>query len=257
MIKTFEHNGQKLAYTSHGQSDEIAFIWAHGWGVDHQYFMPLSQSLSQVGQHYLVDFPGFGQSPRPQEDWRVEDYAEFMKNFAAQLPQKQKIWIGHSFGGRVGVMMAANYPESIDKMVMIAAAGLKQKMSLYRRVKSFITVRIFKFMKMFAKDEEALNKLRSKYGSADYKNAGAMRPIFMNTIARYLNEEAKKVTCPTKLYYGALDTEAKPDMGERFSKLIPNSDFEIFDGMDHYTILTKGQHKLAQRIKNFAGEKNA
>ena len=252
-MNTFEHNHQKLSYIHHGQGD-IVFVWVHGWGVDHQYLVNLSKDLSSLGQHYLVDLPGFGNSPKPEKDWFISDYAEFMHHFLNSQENKHIVWIGHSFGCRVGTKLAAHYPDLVKKMVFIAGSGLPIKRSLFQRMNIFLRIRLFKFMKLFVRGEENLNKLRSKFGSSDYRTAGDMRQIFMNTFSEHLSEDAKKISCPVTLLYGELDTETPPSMGEDYHSLIKDSSLEIFDGLDHYTILTKGQHQLAHRIKNFIKE---
>ena len=250
----YEYNNQKMAYFRHGSGTD-AYIWVHGWGCDYHFFQNLSESLTQYGTHYVVDIPGFGDSPTPNEDWNLKSYADFFKGFIDEVKADNIIWVGHSYGGRIGVKLASLYPDALNKMVLVAAAGLPQKRSLLEKIKIFIKVRSFKFMKMFVRDEKALEELRSKHGSADYKNAGDMRKIFVTTFAENLEKDAQNITCPVALYYGEHDTATKPDMGRRYNKLIAGSVFEEFKGLDHFTIVTKGQHQIAQRIKKFVEKK--
>ncbi len=250
IMNIFEYNNQKMAYLRHGHG-KTAFIWVHGWGSNHQFFTNLSKSLSQMGTHYVVDIPGFGESPQPDQDWDLTQYAEFFNHFLDDVKQDNIIWVGHSYGCRVGVKLAASYKDSIDKMVLIAAAGLPQKRSPFEKLKVFFKVKFFKLMKLFIRSEEKLNQLRSKHGSTDYKNAGTMRPIFIKTVSENLSEDAKNINCPVALYYGENDLETKPDMGSRYSKLIKDSKFETFKHLDHFSIVTKGQSQIAQRIKKF------
>lgn len=254
-MKTFKYKDEKMAYVDCGAGD-TAFIWAHGWGVDHKYFIPLVDSLKTHGRHYILNLPGFGESPRPNANWYIKDYADFINKFALNLKERKVVWVGHSFGGRIGIKLAALYPKTFYKMVIIAGSGLPPKRSLLKKTHLFLRVHLFKLMKLFVRNEKALNSLRSKFGSSDYKNAGNMRAIFMNTFREFLEEDAQKIQCPVALYYGEFDTETKPDIGARFNKLIPNSSFEILEDYDHYTILTKGQHQLASRIINFTRKKN-
>ena len=248
----YEYKNQKMAYVKHGSGDKT-FLWVHGWGSNHQFLLNLSESLGNLGTHYVVDIPGFGQSPKPKEDWDLRQYAEFFTQFIDEIKQGKLIWVGHSYGCRVGVKLAGNFENKIDQMVLIAAAGLPQKRSIFEKIKIFIKVRTFKIMKMFVFDEKKLEELRSKHGSSDYKNAGDMRNIFMKTVPENLSEDAKNISCPVALYYGEHDGATKPDMGRRYNQLIPNSSFEMFKGLDHFSIASKGQHQIAQRIKKFIG----
>lgn len=246
----YEYNNQKMAYIRHGSGDQT-YLWVHGWGSNHHFLKTLSESLTQHGTHYVVDIPGFGDSPKPTDDWVLENYAAFFTHFIKEIKAENLIWVGHSYGCRIGVKLASLYPEIIDQMALIAAAGLPQKRSLLQKMKIFIKVRSFKFMKMFIRDENKLEELRSNHGSTDYKNAGDMRTIFVKTFSENLEEDARNIQCPVALYYGEHDEATKPDMGRRYNKLIPKSSFEEFKGLDHFSIVLKGQHLIAQRIKKF------
>lgn len=221
--------------------------------MTHHFFKNLSESLGQLGTHYIVDIPGFGESPVPDNDWDLAQYAAFFKAFAEHVQQDKLIWVGHSYGCRIGVKVAAHFPDIVYQMVFIAGAGLAQKRSLFEKIRIFTKVRIFKLMKMFVRSEEKLEELRNKHGSSDYKNAGAMRQVFVKTFSEDLSEEAKKIQCPVALYYAEHDDATKVDMGRRYNELIPNSVFEEFKGLDHFSIVTKGQHQIAHRIKKFVG----
>ena len=165
------------------------------------------------------------------------------------------IWLAHSYGGRIGVKLASSYPDLIDKMVLIAAAGLPPKRSFLEKISILIKTRSFKLMKCFVRDKKKLEELRSKHGSPDYKKAGEMRKIFIKTFAENLEEDAKNIKCPVALYYGENDVATKPDIGRRYNKFITDSHFEEFKGLDHFTIVSRGQHQLAQRIKKFVEDK--
>ena len=60
-------------------------IWAHGWGQDRRAFLPLATSLARSAHHTLLDFPGFGDSPRPPEDWDTADYADAVAEWLGAL----------------------------------------------------------------------------------------------------------------------------------------------------------------------------
>ncbi|MEM7651111.1 MAG: alpha/beta hydrolase, partial [Pseudomonadota bacterium] len=65
---------QDIYHEKIGQ-DGHAVFWGHGWGQNLDAFKPLAQSLSSLGQHWVVDFPGFGKSPTPEDVWGTQDYA--------------------------------------------------------------------------------------------------------------------------------------------------------------------------------------
>lgn len=231
-------------------------VWGHGWGHDMHAFDACVQSLAPRAAHLQLDFPGFGQSPKPPDSWTTAEYADAIADLIhpcrAKPNLKTILWVGHSFGGRVGVQLAARHPDLVDGLFLIAAAGLPERRSLAKRLKISLRVLTFKLLKRLAPLLDlSLDKLRGKFGSADYRNAGPMRQIFINTIRENLSEQARQIKCPVQLVYGSDDTEAPPDIGESYRRLIPNAELFILPQQDHYTVLGSGRHIVLKKLLAF------
>ena len=251
IMQNFTHYGQSMKYVEIGDKNaDTAVIWAHGWGTNHKEFMPAAEPLKNMAAHYFIDFPGFGHSPVPTETWAPKDYAVFMGAFIKSLPHKNIIWIGHSFGCRVGVNLTAQNPDIIKQMILIAAAGLKRKRPFHKKIEYFIKVYTYKGLKRLVPTGlVSENWLKSRFGSTDYKNAGNLRNILIKTVNEHLETIAPAIQCPVTLIYGSKDDQTPVSMGQKYEQLIPNANLVVLDGYDHYTILTMGRHQLAALIK--------
>ena len=64
-------------------------------------------------------------------------------------------------------------------MVLVAGAGLKRRRGLLERLRIALRVRAFKTLKLLERLGVDVAARKARYGSADYRNAGAMRPIFV------------------------------------------------------------------------------
>src|ERR1051325_11137519 len=104
------------------QVEAPLLVWAHGWGHTHANLLPLAEAMQSSARSVLLDFPGFGASPLPAEAWGTAKYAEACAECLASLPPGRRLWIGHSFGCRVGLQLAARHPEAVDGLFLIAAA---------------------------------------------------------------------------------------------------------------------------------------
>lgn len=234
-----------------GGASPVQIVWAHGWGQSGEAFAPLAQSFAPFATNYLLDFPGFGQNPPPAEAWGTFDYANDTAGWLKTLPAAKRIWVGHSFGCRVGIQIAANYPYLFDKMVLIAAAGLKRKRTLFQKMNHNAKVITFKTLKHLTPEGPKRDALRARFGSDDYRAAGVLRESFVRIVNEDLKEEAKKVSCPTLIIVGSQDTDTPPEMSQRLNAKIPNASLHILDGFDHHTILGPGRHQVASLIKEF------
>jgi pimeloyl-ACP methyl ester carboxylesterase len=226
-------------------------IWAHGWGHTHRAFLPLAESVRRTASSILVDFPGFGASPPPPGPWGTADYADAVAEWLTTLPAGRRIWIGHSFGCRVGLRLAARHADAVQGLFLVAAAGLPPQRSAAARVRMAARRWVFRIMRSLTPEGPARDRLRERFGSADYRQAGAMRPVLVKTVSENLSDVARAVRCPVALVYGENDRETPPEIGERLQRLIPNAQLHVLRGFDHWNVLTEGQHQLTHRLTEF------
>jgi pimeloyl-ACP methyl ester carboxylesterase len=230
--------------------EEPQLVWAHGWGHTHANLLPLAEAM-RPAHSALIDFPGFGASPLPPGVWGTADYADACADWLARLPPGRRLWIGHSFGCRVGLQLAARHPEAIAGLFLIAAAGLQPRRSLTQRLRLLSRRWTFRLARSFVPEGPARERLRHRFGSADYVRAGPLRPILSKTVSEDLTEVAGRVRCPTVLVYGDQDRETPPDIGERLRALIPDTRLYLLRGFDHWNVLTEGRHQVTHRLAEF------
>ncbi len=248
----FTVKNTKFAYRALGATEKPQVLWGHGWGQNHQAMIPIAQSLASLGTHKVIDFPGFGKSDEPPEVWGTEDYADAIAQWINEQNIAPIIWVGHSFGGRVGIQLAARYPELVSGMFLIASAGLKPQKPLHKKLYLKFRIAIFKFLKKLIPLGLSQDWLKSKFGSSDYKSlSGIMQKIFIRTVNEDLNEQAARIKCPVTLVYGENDHETPPKMGYALEKLIKNAKMILLEGQDHYTVLQGGHHQVALLLKQF------
>jgi pimeloyl-ACP methyl ester carboxylesterase len=250
----FDALGAEFRYAARGAPLAAAaaqVIWAHGWGQDHRVFLPLAEQIERAGSHLLLDFPGFGASPPPPAAWGTEDYADAVAAWLATLPRAPRLWVGHSFGCRIGLRLAARHPQSVDGLTLVAAAGLRRRRTLAQRLQLGAKVAAYKTLKQLGRMRFPVERWRSRFGSSDYRSAGAMRPILVKVVQEDLSDVARHVRCPTLLIYGSRDTETPPEIGRRFERLIPEARLVLVEGFDHYSILGEGRHQVLHQLNQF------
>jgi pimeloyl-ACP methyl ester carboxylesterase len=234
-------NGVNVHYFDTGSGETVLFL--HGWGTDFLSFKPFLEALAPYYRVCAVDLPGFGQSDEPPAAWAVDDYGDFVLNFMARLGIDRVILIGHSFGGRISIKLAARRepPVTITKIILVNSAGIrppktvrqKIRLLIYRGVKGIISIGGIK--KQFP---GLLEKWRKKHGSPDYLNATPrMRECFIRVINEDLTPCLPRISCPTLLIWGTEDQETPLGDGKLMEQLIPDAGLVTLEKAGHYSFL--------------------
>lgn len=93
---------------------------AYGWGNFGQNVAELSKSFRVL----VVDLPGYGKSDKPEvTTGRYGFYADTFKAMLAELGIEKAHIVGMATGGAAAMMMAIRYPEIVDRLVLVSAAG--------------------------------------------------------------------------------------------------------------------------------------
>ncbi len=237
MDKYIELKGTKVHYTEQGEGRPIILL--HGWGCDTTTLASVERVAVDTHKVYNIDFPGFGKSEEPPEVWDVYDYADMLAEFIEKLGIERPSMLGHSFGGRVGIIHASRH--DVDKLILVDAAGVKPRRSL----SYYLKVYQFKAMKRLAlltmgkkKGGEFIERQRAKRGSSDYRGASPrMRAIMSKVVNEDLCHLMPAIKAPTLLIWGENDTATPIGDARKMEKLIPGSGLVSFAGCGHYSFL--------------------
>lgn len=229
-----------------------------GWGGSHETwadFMNLARP--QFTDVVCIDLPGFGGVATPQTVWGVEQYAEYVKRKIAKLPPGPKILLGHSFGGQVSAYCVANNPEIVEKYILVAGAVFRPSRTI-RRAFFFIVAKFGKILFKIPIIEHlgvwAKKMLYRTADSPDYAaTSGIKQDIFKKIIRQDLTEELPKITTPTLIVWGTLDSYLPVKDAHHAQELIPQSQLEIIPGGTHGLHLHQ-KDKLLELITKFVYE---
>ncbi len=232
-----EISGVKVNYTVSGKGSDM--ILMHGWGCEASTLASIERVAAETHTVYNIDFPGFGGSQEPPEVWGVEDYAGMLRQFIEKLGISNPVLLGHSFGGRVGILYASQYP--VDKLILVDAAGVKPKRSLkyYFKVYSFKTIkRLAPLVMGKKKAAEYIEQQRAKRGSSDYSSSTPMmRAIMSKVVNEDLRHLMPQIKAPALLIWGENDTATPMRDARIMENLIPGAGLVSFPGCGHYSFL--------------------
>lgn len=96
-----------------------AVVLVHGIGVSHRYYRRLHGLLSETGDTYSIDLPGFGKTPRPDHTLSVPDHATYILGALEQLGVLDFVLVGHSMGAQFAVETALQQPGRVPQLVLM------------------------------------------------------------------------------------------------------------------------------------------
>lgn len=239
MLKEIDINGQKISYTDSGNPDGVPILMMHGWGCNHTTLASIESILASKMRVLNVDLPGFGTSAEPADIWGVEEYTRCMESLLDKLAIEKPVLLGHSFGGRISILMASR--RDIRKVILTDAAGVKPR----RSVKYYIKIYFYKFIRRILpllvgkkNGEKLLDIYRGRAGSSDYSSATPrMRAILSKCVNEDLCGVMPGITAPTLLIWGESDTATPISDARKMNSLIPDSGIVSFPGCGHYSFL--------------------
>jgi pimeloyl-ACP methyl ester carboxylesterase len=185
-----------------------------------------------------LDLPGFGgASPPPERAVGAAGYAGLVAP-ALDVCADRVVVLGHSFGGRVAVNLAAEWPERVAALVL---TGVPRLVAPERVPSPSAGYRLVRWLHRHGVVSDGrMETLRRRRGSDDYRNAtGVMRDVLVIAVNEHYEAVLPLVTCPVELVWGDDDTAAPVAGAERaVSRFGAGATLTIVPGAGHLTPLT-------------------
>lgn len=232
--------GLNIAQTIIGNGQPVVLL--HGWGANIKLVYPLAERLAPLGYRvYMLDLPGFGQSDPPPQAWTIFDYANFVLAYLDYQQLERCYLFGHSFGGRLGLILGSEHGKRVIKLALADSAGIVPKMSLLKQLRltsyKFVRDRLYR-IGATALANQLRDRYNARYGSSDLQHvSGIMRDTFIKVVNQDLLPYAARVQPATILFWGEKDEDTPLWYGQLFEKTIPDAGLIVHKGAGHYSYL--------------------
>ncbi|MET7518204.1 alpha/beta hydrolase [Streptomyces sp. NPDC005356] len=250
-------HGYRRAYRIAGEGPVVLLI--HGVGANSAHWEDCFEPLARRHTVIAPDLLGHGHSAKPRADYSVAAYANGLRDLLGVLGIERVTLVGHSFGGGVAMQFAYQFPERVDRLVLISTGGVGRQVTPVLRAATLpgagLALGLLKLPGArlpTAAFIRALQLLDTELGvdAADLVNLVDALPdqnsrnAFTRTLRAVVDWRGQVVTMldrcylaqgiPTLLVWGDRDSVLPVAHAHTAHEAIPGSRLEIFPGSGHF-----------------------
>jgi pimeloyl-ACP methyl ester carboxylesterase len=209
----------RVAYEVAGEGPPVVLI--HGLGGSGSWWARNVPGLSRHFQVYLIDVIGFGDSGGQR--FVLAQASAHLVAWMDALGIERATFVGHSMGGYIAADLAAEYPERVERLILVNSAALPFEWGYTRHL--FNSIRGLRYFspRFFP------IAVRDSFRAGPLTLLGSIRQI----LAADLTDKLARIEAPTLVLWGAGDPMIPIEIGERLSRTMRHGTFARVDGAAH------------------------
>lgn len=271
-LHTTQIDGRSVNYVDIGEATEGTVVFIHGLGGSWQNWLENIPRFALDRRVIVPDLPGFGESEMPVEDISISGYGRCVDQLCEQLGLDSVAVVGNSLGGFVGAETAIAFPQRVERLCLVSAAGISivnlrrepllavgrilaaggtmtaaQQRSVLRRpgLTHLTFAFVFRHPTRMARDL-LLEQMQ-----------GTGKPGFLPALDALTNYDFRdrlpEIGCPTFIVWGDQDMLVPVKDADEFERLIPDARKIVLEDTGHCAMLERPETFNAQ-LADFLAE---
>ena len=243
----------------HSSGDGPLLVLLHGIASTADTWAPVATGLAASHTVLAPDLLGHGSSAKPRGDYSLGAYASGVRDLITALGYERATVVGHSLGGGIAMQFAYQFPERVERLVLISSGGLGREVHPILRASTLPGSEIVlallgrRWLRTTGGAVGAtLGRLGLRAGEdlagvaagiASLGDADA-RGAFVHTARAAIDPGGQRVSATDRLYlaahlptlivWGERDPIIPAAHGDAAHAAIPGSRLEIFAGAGHF-----------------------
>lgn len=233
---TLDIDGRTHHVYQHAAStnDALPLVALHGFGVTGRSFRFVAPGLAEAGVRTVApDLLGFGGSDKPNRGYSLHRYARLTDGLRRKLDLERPFLLGHSFGGKIALATAVQYPEQYAGLILVATAGFNRLDRLagwadgpvagaFLRPWATRLARRFAIGQVVADPESltALRRFNGSFGALDLHATGII-------------DRLRGIDLPVLVVWGEHDRITPPRHAYRVTRALPHARLVTLSGAGH------------------------
>jgi pimeloyl-ACP methyl ester carboxylesterase len=243
----------------HRAGDGPLLVLLHGIASTSDTWAPVASALAAHHTVLAPDLLGHGASAKPRGDYSLGAHASGVRDLVAALGYDRATVVGHSLGGGIAMQFAYQFPERVERLVLIASGGLGREVHALLRAATLPGSEVLLALlgggwlratggavastlaRLGLRTGEDLAGVTAGIGSLG--DAGA-RGAFVHTARAAIDPGGQRVSATDRLYlaaklptlivWGERDPIIPAAHGRSAHAAIPGSRLELFAGAGHF-----------------------
>ncbi|MEA2240850.1 MAG: hypothetical protein QOD24_406 [Solirubrobacteraceae bacterium] len=250
-------HGHRLHYRIGGEGPLLVLV--HGITNSSASWEPVLATLARRFTVIAPDLLGHGDSAKPRGDYSLGANASLLRDFMLALGHERATIVGHSLGGGIAMQFAYQFPDRIERLVLVSSGGLGREVTALLRAVAlpgaeFVLPLLASGPLVSAGTTISgwINRIGVRLGSdvaamatgfASLQDIEARR-AFVQTARAVIDAGGQRVNATDKLYlaeavptlllWGDRDPIIPARHGLRAHELMPGSRLRIFAGAGHF-----------------------
>ena len=238
-----------------------ALVLVHGVGLDLTQWDAMAPYLREDFTLVRYDLWGHGGSSKPLSALRLKDYVAQLVDLAQYLRLGRFALVGFSMGALIAQAYAARFPERLAGLCLMSAvhrrsdearAAVEARLAQAEKEgpRSIIEPALSRWLtaEFRAAHPEVVQLFKERLEKNDVKGFLTAYRVFA-AADRELAESAEKITCPTLVMTGALDSGSTPEMAKSLAAELPDSELEILEGLAHLAPV-EGPEQVSAKLRH-------
>ncbi len=265
------HHG-RLAYLESARQEGPSLILLHGLGASKDQWGPEMCELARDHHCLFIDLPGHGQSTfLARQSLGPKAMLAEVETLLDKLSVRPIVLIGSSLGGCVAALYAARKPERVERLVLLAPAGLGEaalgpafQASLREGQNGSFGYRTVEEMQLFwrllfARPPRVPDRLARALAASGRARYTTLQKVVTDTRHEGLGvlvEQLPSIACRTLVIWGSDDQVFPITVLASVLRTLPNASSQVIEGTGHVPYLERGSEVVAA-ITRFMGGRSA
>lgn len=271
--RTIDLHGHPVCYVQAGRGPVIVLV--HGITSSSRTWDAVLPGLAEHHTVIAPDLLGHGNSGKPRGDYSLGAHASNLRDLLLALGHDRATVVGHSLGGGIALQFAYQFPEHIERLVLVSSGGLGREVSILLRAATLpgaeyvlpvLAGRPVRTITSTA--SKALGRLGLK-PSADRAGIGegfgslgdvGARRAFLHTARSIIEPSGQRVSASDRLYlaawlptlivWGEKDRMIPVAHAHAAAEAMPDSRLELFANAGHFPF-NEDPERFARVVTDF------